>query len=203
MWKSGIVLLQTSSVFISTVDAIHKPPQAMFSCVRGTIFGFFVVPDVCRTRARSSRLTDVRGLPNGAPLRGRPAVCFFNVKRPAISGLGKSSINFSTFAFLATPIALPTCAWSSSERVALSWTTSAFAGKSRNSNSNSSRLKPMFKGAKVHRKEKAKKHTAASGPFGIAVHKRSWRSRPKTSTSSLMQKAFNALRLNGLRPSMA
>mmetsp|Transcript_25843 Transcript_25843/g.73501 ORF Transcript_25843/g.73501 Transcript_25843/m.73501 type:complete len:220 (+) Transcript_25843:1067-1726(+) len=203
MWKRGMVLLQTSSFFICTVDAMHSAPHAMFAWVSGTILGFFVVPEVCKTRAKSSRLTDANGLPNGSPFKGLPAVCFFKVKRPAISLLGKSSNNFSTFAFLATPIALPVCVCSSSVRFSLSCTTSAFAGRSRNSNSYSSLLRPMLSGAKVHRKEKAKKATQASGPFGMAVHKRSVRSRPSTSTSSLTMNAFKAFKLNGFRPSVA
>mmetsp|Transcript_56179 Transcript_56179/g.171102 ORF Transcript_56179/g.171102 Transcript_56179/m.171102 type:complete len:256 (+) Transcript_56179:1335-2102(+) len=182
---------------------MHMAPQAMFACVNGTIFGFFVVPDVCKTNAKSSRLTVKRGLPRAAPFNGRPAVCFFRVKRPAISLLGNNSNNFSTLAFLATPIAVPVWAWSCSESVSLSCTTNALAGKSRNSNSNSSLLKPMFSGAKVHRKENAKNATAASGPLGMAVQSRSERSMPTTSTSSLMQNSFKAFKLSGFRPSVA
>mmetsp|Transcript_114620 Transcript_114620/g.331186 ORF Transcript_114620/g.331186 Transcript_114620/m.331186 type:complete len:234 (+) Transcript_114620:1147-1848(+) len=202
IWNNGMVLLHTSSCFICTVDAMHTAPQAMFAWVSGTIFGFLVVPEVWSTSARSSRLTEAKGFPMGSPFNGRPAVCFFKVNNPAVSLLGKSSNNFSTLAFRATPIALPVCACSSSVKVSLSWTTKAFAGKSTNSNSYSSLLRPMLSGAKVHRKEKARKATAASGPFGMAVHNRSVRSRPKTSTSSLTQKAFNALRLSGFRPSV-
>mmetsp|Transcript_10551 Transcript_10551/g.27947 ORF Transcript_10551/g.27947 Transcript_10551/m.27947 type:complete len:211 (-) Transcript_10551:193-825(-) len=197
-----MVLLQTSSFFICTVETMHKAPQAMLACVKGTILGFFVVPEVCNTNAKSSRLTEASGLPIAGPLSGRPAVCFFSENRPAISLLGNNSSNFSTLAFLATPMALPDWVWSSSESESLSCTTSALAGKSRNSNSYSSLLKPMFNGAKVHRKAKAKKATAASGPFGIAVHSRSVRSKPKTSTSSLTQNAFRAFKLRGLRPSV-
>mmetsp|Transcript_35269 Transcript_35269/g.70053 ORF Transcript_35269/g.70053 Transcript_35269/m.70053 type:complete len:216 (-) Transcript_35269:161-808(-) len=203
MWKRGMVLLHTSCFCISTVEAMQRAPQAMFACVSGTILGFFVVPEVCSTSARSSRFTVANGLPNGSPFNGRPAVCFFNENKPAISLLGKSSSNFSTFAFRATPIAFPVCACSSSFKPSLSCTTRAFAGKSTNSNSYSSRLKARFSGAKVHRKEKAKKATAASGPFGIAVHNRSSRARPSTSTSSLTQKAFRAFKLSGFRPSVA
>mmetsp|Transcript_57336 Transcript_57336/g.166438 ORF Transcript_57336/g.166438 Transcript_57336/m.166438 type:complete len:216 (-) Transcript_57336:245-892(-) len=202
MWKRGIVLLHTSSFFISTVEAMHIAPHAMFAWVSGTIFGFFVVPDVCSTNARSSRLMDANGLPIASPFNGLPAVCFFMVKRPATSLLGNSSRSFSTFTFLATPMALPVCACSSSLSVSLSCTTSAFAGRSMNSNSYSSLLKARFKGAKVHLKENAKKATAASGPLGMAVQRRSVRSRPRTSTSSLTQKALSSLKLRGLRPSV-
>eukprot|EP00971_Amphidinium_carterae_P148661 2947592-Amphidinium_carterae.1 len=41
-------------------------------------------------------------------------------------------------------------AWSSSLRESLLCNTKHFAGKSMNSNSNSSRLRPMFNGANVH-----------------------------------------------------
>mmetsp|Transcript_52755 Transcript_52755/g.139221 ORF Transcript_52755/g.139221 Transcript_52755/m.139221 type:complete len:210 (-) Transcript_52755:284-913(-) len=197
MWKSGIVLLHTSSGFISTVDAMHRAPQAMFSCVSGTIFGFFVVPEVWSTSARSERFTESRGLPIAAPLRGRPAVCFFSEKRPAMSGDGTSSSSFSTFVFRATPMAFSVCVFSSSFSLSFSCTMSAFAGRSLNSNSYSSLLRPMFSGANVHLSEKAKKQTAASGPLGMAVHRRSVRSRPRTSTASLMQNSLSFLSESG------
>mmetsp|Transcript_24598 Transcript_24598/g.73135 ORF Transcript_24598/g.73135 Transcript_24598/m.73135 type:complete len:254 (-) Transcript_24598:96-857(-) len=203
MWKSGIVLLHTSSGFISTVDAMHRAPQAMFSCVSGTIFGFFVVPEVWSTSARSERFTESKGLPIAEPLRGRPAVCFFKEKRPAMSGDGISSSSFSTLAFRATSTASCVRAFSSSLlSESFACTTRAFAGRSRNSNSYSSLLRPRFSGAKVHRSEKAKKHTASSGPLGMAVQRRSTRSRPSTSTASLTQNSLSFFRESGCRPSV-
>mmetsp|Transcript_47725 Transcript_47725/g.102300 ORF Transcript_47725/g.102300 Transcript_47725/m.102300 type:complete len:228 (+) Transcript_47725:987-1670(+) len=202
MWKRGIVLLQTSSAFCITVEAMHWAPQVMFECVKGTIFGFFVVPEVWSTKAKSSRFTDVRGLPSLSPFNGFPAGCFVSSKRPAISFDGVISSNFSTFAFRAVPMALPVDFKSSSPRLSFCWTTSAFAGKSINSNSNSSRLKPMLRGAKQQRRENAKKATAASGPLGMAVQRRSSRFRPSTSTLSLIINSFKALKVSGFLPSM-
>mmetsp|Transcript_99430 Transcript_99430/g.281615 ORF Transcript_99430/g.281615 Transcript_99430/m.281615 type:complete len:220 (+) Transcript_99430:252-911(+) len=203
MWKRGIVLLQTSSRCISTVDAMQRAPQAMFSCVRGTIFGFFVVPEVCRTRARSSRLTEVRGLPMGSPFRGLPTGCFPSVKRPANSAEGLSSNSFSTFVFFATATAVPVLCASCSSSVSFVCTIRTLAGRSRNSNSNSSRLRPMFRGAKVQRSEKAKKQTAASGPLGMAVQSRSSRFSPRTSTASLTTNSFSLFSESGGLPSVA
>mmetsp|Transcript_86989 Transcript_86989/g.243883 ORF Transcript_86989/g.243883 Transcript_86989/m.243883 type:complete len:221 (-) Transcript_86989:212-874(-) len=204
MWNNGMVLRHTSAGFICTVEEMHKAPQAMLACVRGTILGFFVVPDVWRTRARCSLFTDAKGLPIGSPLSGLPAACFLSSKRPATSLEGSSSRSFSTFAFRATLIAFPELFWSSSDcRLSFACTTNALAGRSRNSNSYSSRLSPMFSGAKVQRKAKAKKHTAASGPFGMAVQSRSSRPRPNTSTASLVTKLRSSLKVSGLRPSTA
>mmetsp|Transcript_38657 Transcript_38657/g.99926 ORF Transcript_38657/g.99926 Transcript_38657/m.99926 type:complete len:220 (-) Transcript_38657:220-879(-) len=202
MWKRGMVLLQTSSGFISTVEAMHRPPQAMFSCVSGTIFGFFVVPEVCSTSARSVRFTVSSGFPIGSPLIGLPAVCFFIENRPAASGDGVSSSSFSTFVDRATLMALSVCFFSSSARESFACTIRALAGRSMNSNSNSSLLRPIFNGAKVQRREKAKKQTAASGPFGMAVQRRSVRSRPSTSTASLIMNSFSFFRDSGGRPSV-
>mmetsp|Transcript_28890 Transcript_28890/g.65323 ORF Transcript_28890/g.65323 Transcript_28890/m.65323 type:complete len:301 (-) Transcript_28890:184-1086(-) len=202
MWKSGIVLLQTSSAFISTVVEMQRAPQAMFACVRGTILGFFVVPEVCSTRARSSRFTEARGLPMGSPLSGLPMGCLESVKRPANSSDFFNSSNFSTFTFLAMVIAFPVFWASCSSRESLFWTISALAGRSMNSNSYSSRLRPMFSGAKVQRNAKAKKQTAASGPLGMAVQRRSSRFRPGTSTLSLTMNSLSPLKDNGGRPSV-
>mmetsp|Transcript_25126 Transcript_25126/g.78230 ORF Transcript_25126/g.78230 Transcript_25126/m.78230 type:complete len:305 (-) Transcript_25126:183-1097(-) len=202
MWKSGMVLLQTSSAFISTVDAMQSAPQVMFACVRGTIFGFFVVPEVCSTSARSSRFTVAKGLPMGSPLRGLPTGCFDNVKNPANSSEGFSSNSFSTFVFRATVTALLVFWASCSSNLSLFWTMRAFAGKSMNSNSNSSLLNPMFSGAKVQRNAKAKKQTAASGPFGMAVHKRSSRFRPGISTASLRTNSLSCFMLMGFLESV-
>jgi len=71
-----------------------------------------------------------------------------------------------------------------------------------NSNSYSSRLRPMFSGAKVQRNAKAKKQTAASGPLGMAVQRRSSRFRPGTSTLSLTMNSLSPLKDNGGRPSV-
>mmetsp|Transcript_71663 Transcript_71663/g.202312 ORF Transcript_71663/g.202312 Transcript_71663/m.202312 type:complete len:305 (+) Transcript_71663:507-1421(+) len=202
MWKRGIVLLQTSSGFCPTVDAMQRAPQVMFACVRGTIFGFLVVPDVWSTRAIWSRATVSIGLPMASPFSGFPAACFASSKRPANSLSGVSSSNFSTLVFLATLTALPEFFWPSSSRESLFCTTRAFAGRSVNSKSNSSRLKAMLKGANWQRSANAKKQTAASGPFGIAVQRRSSRPRPSTSTLSLTMNAFSCFRLIGFRPSV-
>mmetsp|Transcript_9072 Transcript_9072/g.16593 ORF Transcript_9072/g.16593 Transcript_9072/m.16593 type:complete len:220 (-) Transcript_9072:190-849(-) len=202
MWKSGIVFKHMCSGFNSTVDAMHVAPLAMLACVSGTIFGFFVVPDVCSTRAKLSRFIDAKGLPKASPFKGFPAACLLSWKRPATSFDGVNSSSFSTLHFRATLIALPVFFWSSSLRPSFACTTSAFAGKSKNSNSNSSRLRPMLSGAKVHRKAKAKKQTAASGPFGMAVQSLSSRPTPRTSTSALVMKSFNCFKLKGRLPSV-
>mmetsp|Transcript_14725 Transcript_14725/g.40630 ORF Transcript_14725/g.40630 Transcript_14725/m.40630 type:complete len:310 (+) Transcript_14725:767-1696(+) len=202
MWKRGMVLLQTSRGPISTVEAMQRAPQAMFSCVSGTIFGFLVVPEVCNTSAKSSRLTVANGFPIGSPLRGLLTGCLDKENRPANSSDFLSSSNFSTFVFLATAIALLVLCTSCSSRPSLFWTIKAFAGRSTNSNSYSSLLRPMFRGAKVQRREKARKHTAASGLFGIAVQSRSSRFRPGISTASLMMKSLSIFMLSGFRPSV-
>mmetsp|Transcript_63606 Transcript_63606/g.113197 ORF Transcript_63606/g.113197 Transcript_63606/m.113197 type:complete len:223 (-) Transcript_63606:201-869(-) len=201
MWKSGMVLLQTSAGFISTVEAMQSAPQAMFACVNGTIFGFFVVPDVCSTKAKSSRFTLVSGFPSASPFRGLPAACFPRSKRPANSLEGTSSRSFSTLHFRATLTAFPEFFWSSSLRESFDCTTSALAGRSLNSNSNSSLLRAIFKGAKVHRRAKAKKQTAASGPLGMAVQSRSALPSPSTSTLSLTINSLSCFKLKGFRPS--
>mmetsp|Transcript_6235 Transcript_6235/g.16685 ORF Transcript_6235/g.16685 Transcript_6235/m.16685 type:complete len:204 (+) Transcript_6235:1088-1699(+) len=202
MWKSGIVLLQMSSVFISTVEAMQRAPQVMLACVRGTIFGFLVVPEVCSTSAKSSRLTVASGLPMGSPLSGLPTGCFLIEKRPANSSDLVNSKSFSTFVFLAIVTALLVFCASCSSRLSLFWTMSALAGKSMNSNSYSSLLRPMFNGAKVHRREKAKKQTAASGPLGMAVQRRSSRLRPGISTASLVMNSLSFFMLIGFLASV-
>mmetsp|Transcript_6442 Transcript_6442/g.15644 ORF Transcript_6442/g.15644 Transcript_6442/m.15644 type:complete len:216 (-) Transcript_6442:184-831(-) len=201
MWKSGMVLQQRSSSFSCTVEAMHCAPQHMFAWVNGTILGFFVVPDVCNTRAKSSRFKDGIGFPIFSPSSFLQAACFPKAKSPAYSSDGLSSISFSTLAFLATLRAFPVFVWSSSLRESLLCNTKHFAGKSMNSNSNSSRLRPMFNGANVHLSANEKNATAASGPFGIAVQRRSSRPSPGTSTTSLTMNSFSILKVSGFLPS--
>mmetsp|Transcript_31306 Transcript_31306/g.93226 ORF Transcript_31306/g.93226 Transcript_31306/m.93226 type:complete len:321 (+) Transcript_31306:706-1668(+) len=202
MWKRGMVLLHTSSPCISTVDAMQRAPHVMFACVSGTIFGFFVVPEVWSTSARSSRLTVARGLPMGSPLSGLPTGCFAREKSPANSSEGFSSSSFSTLVFRAMATALLVFVASCSSSLSLFCTMRALAGRSMNSNSYSSLLSPMFSGAKVQRSAKAKKQTAASGPFGIAVQSLSSRLRPGISTASLTMNSLSCLKLTGFLESV-
>mmetsp|Transcript_9398 Transcript_9398/g.22163 ORF Transcript_9398/g.22163 Transcript_9398/m.22163 type:complete len:211 (-) Transcript_9398:236-868(-) len=192
-----MVLLQMSSGFISTVEDMQRAPHVMFACVSGTIFGFFVVPEVCNTKATSSRFTVSSGLPMGSPLIGLPTGCLHREKSPTYSSDGLSSISFSTFVFLAMATALLVFCASCSSRLSLFCTMRHLAGRSTNSNSYSSLLRPMFSGAKVQRSAKAKKQTAASGPLGIAVHNRSSRLRPGISTASLVMNSLIVLMLSG------
>mmetsp|Transcript_12008 Transcript_12008/g.33943 ORF Transcript_12008/g.33943 Transcript_12008/m.33943 type:complete len:309 (+) Transcript_12008:744-1670(+) len=202
MWKSGMVLLQVSSGVISTVDAMQRAPQVMFACVSGTILGFLVVPEVCSTSARSSRFTVASGLPMGSPFSGLPTGCLESEKSPANSSEGFSSSSFSTLVFRATATALLVFAASCSSSFSLFWTMRAFAGRSMNSNSYSSLLRPMFRGAKVQRRANAKKQTAASGPFGMAVQRRSSRLSPGISTASLTMNSLSCFMLIGFRASV-
>lgn len=50
-----MMLMHTSSSTNCRVLLIHNAPTVSCPCVSGTILGFFVVPEVCRTRAISSR----------------------------------------------------------------------------------------------------------------------------------------------------
>ena len=55
MWKSGITLRDRSSLVSASESAMLRAERARLRWRRGTILGRDVVPDVCNTRAMSSR----------------------------------------------------------------------------------------------------------------------------------------------------
>mmetsp|Transcript_48884 Transcript_48884/g.137917 ORF Transcript_48884/g.137917 Transcript_48884/m.137917 type:complete len:214 (+) Transcript_48884:8314-8955(+) len=188
MWNSGMMLMHTSLWTSCKVLLMLSAPHVIWPCVSGTILGFFVVPDVCRTRAISSRAVgSAWALANGS--NGFWTHC--RSKIPVTRGvepLPSPSMSMATPFAVSWP--LGTISMSGSPRakatfaavdsVAPCMTTTALAGMSSNSNSNSPSFKPGFSGAYVQKRHMPTKATAASGPLGMITQTRSCRVMPSS-----------------------
>ena len=163
-------------------------PYPRLWCVSGTILGFFVVPDVCSTSARSlGRVgSAVGGVGTSAP---------DSVKRPTVVLDGVSSITGMP-AWAQQPFTM--VAFSSPASVII-----AAAGRSVSSNCTSAIVRFGLSGAKTQRPARAQKHTAASGPLGIDVQITISRVNPKRARSMDVTNSLSAENVRACLPVLA
>ena len=157
MWKSGMMLTQTSFGDKRSVVAMAVAPAVTFACVSGTSFGFDVVPDVWRS---SATVSADAGVVQGFS-RVDDGVVASNNPTALLSGKNaKTGTRLDAHAAAAHG-----CATNASN-------STACAGRSSSSNANSASETKGFSGASVQRAVKATNATPPAAEFRNTVARR-------------------------------
>mmetsp|Transcript_29872 Transcript_29872/g.100625 ORF Transcript_29872/g.100625 Transcript_29872/m.100625 type:complete len:212 (-) Transcript_29872:264-899(-) len=203
MWNNGMMFTQTSSAWSRKVARIHNAPQVKFPWLKGTIFGFFVVPEVCSTKAQSPRpalngeTPEARrktSTPSPSTTVNKPHAPPAGVSLRVKTGMCRASAS-STAAAAPAPAALLDAA----SPAAFSRTMTAAAGRSSSSNANSARASASLSGARVQCIASVKNATAAEGPFGMTKATRSVGLKDRKPPTAAA-KAQSSRYRSGLRP---